>query len=176
MNSSRITTRPATDADGTFRIELYASTREAELAVLQWDETARRAFIEQQFDTRERSWQATFADAVYEIVEVNREPVGAIATVAPPGSLHVLDIALLAPQRRRGIGTTLLSRILVEADRCGHAVTLHVDVGSPARRLYERLGFRAVSQDAMRAFMQRPRGRYAAGSPPAAHVESPPPT
>lgn len=166
MNCRRITTRSATDADRPFRIELYASTREAELAVLPWDETARRAFIQQQFNARERSWQATFPAAAHEIVEVDSERVGVIATVDSEGSLHVLDIALLAPHRGRGLGTTVLSRILAEADRSGRAVSLHVDVESPARRLYERLGFRAVSHDAIRVFMERPTRSYAAGHAP----------
>lgn len=172
----RITTRPATDADRPFRVRLYASNLEAELAFLPWDESARQDFIEQQFDARERSWHATFPDAVYDIVEVNSEPVSALATVAPAGCLHVLDIAILTPHRGRGIGTTLLSRILDEADQCGRAVTLHVDVGNRARVLYERLGFRAVRQDSLRTFMQRPPDPYAAGSAPAAHAETPPPT
>ena len=59
-----------------------------------------------------------------------------------------LSIALLPEYRGRGVGTQLLERMIDEA-RQQHpalaALSLSVSRDNPARRLYERLGFIAIS-------------------------------
>ncbi len=44
----------------------------------------------------------------------------------------------------QGIGGTLLQRLLLDAERMFAAVSLSVRADNPARRLYERFGFRPV--------------------------------
>jgi GNAT superfamily N-acetyltransferase len=56
-----------------------------------------------------------------------------------------LTIAVVPSRRGRGFGEQLLSALLERARSDGHgAVSLSVERGSPALRLYERFGFRAV--------------------------------
>jgi ribosomal protein S18 acetylase RimI-like enzyme len=50
----------------------------------------------------------------------------------------------------------LLERVAAEADELRLPVQLHVDVTSPARRLYERLGFSVVEDGAVHLLMERP--------------------
>jgi len=73
-------------------------------------------------------------------------PVGALVMLethmkgfVPP---YLLLYAAVSPLRRgEGIGTSL---ILQSMDKCGGAaVKLHVEYDNPAKRLYERLGFRS---------------------------------
>lgn len=56
-------------------------------------------------------------------------------------AIHVLDIALLAGCRGQGIGTLCLQALQCQAQHSGLALTICVEVGNPARRLYDRLGF-----------------------------------
>jgi GNAT superfamily N-acetyltransferase len=55
-----------------------------------------------------------------------------------------LSIAVAPGFRGRGIGTRLLESILAAAEGRYRAVSLSVAAGNPARRLYERFGFRTV--------------------------------
>ena len=55
-----------------------------------------------------------------------------------------LSIAVLPDYRGQGIGTRLLDALLAVADERFAAVSLSVSESNPARRLYERLGFRVL--------------------------------
>ena len=55
-----------------------------------------------------------------------------------------LSMSLLLGHRGRGIGTVLLHRLLVEAEQQFAGVSLSVSKWNPARRLYERSGFKVV--------------------------------
>lgn len=59
-----------------------------------------------------------------------------------------LTIALLPEARSQGIGTRLMERLISAAQDEGYpGISLSVSCQNPARRLYERLGFRIVSED-----------------------------
>lgn len=57
-----------------------------------------------------------------------------------------LSMALLPEYRGRGIGTKLLRHLLSAGEERYDAVSLSVSESNPARRLYEREGFNAVSE------------------------------
>jgi ribosomal protein S18 acetylase RimI-like enzyme len=66
-------------------------------------------------------------------------------TSRPAGS--ITDIYVEPGQRRRGVGTALLSSGLEWLKARGYArVLLNVTTGNPARRLYERAGFRSFAE------------------------------
>ena len=52
-----------------------------------------------------------------------------------------LTIAVTAPHRGAGLGSALLADLLIEVPRC----SLSVDARNPARALYQRFGFEAVT-------------------------------
>jgi ribosomal protein S18 acetylase RimI-like enzyme len=55
-----------------------------------------------------------------------------------------LAVAVLPQWRGRGVGSALLRRLLASARERHTRVSLSVNAANPARRLYERLGFRNV--------------------------------
>jgi GNAT superfamily N-acetyltransferase len=66
-----------------------------------------------------------------------------------------LAIAVVPSRRGRGIGAELLEGLLARAREEGHeALTLAVDPGNPAIRLYDRLGFREVRADGSTVVMR----------------------
>jgi len=65
-----------------------------------------------------------------------------------------MDISLLPQYRGQGIGTQLLKGILEEGAENDRPVTIHVKQFNPALHLYERLGFRQVSDLGAYSFMK----------------------
>ena len=65
---------------------------------------------------------------------------------APKGAYTVREFDVDPGYRNRGIGGVLLDYAEAEARRLGHQqMSLTTNTGNPARRLYERHGFRVVS-------------------------------
>jgi ribosomal protein S18 acetylase RimI-like enzyme len=58
-----------------------------------------------------------------------------------------LAIAVSPDHRGRGLGSRMLGELLDAATGSFHAVSLSVRADNPARRLYERMGFRVVGGD-----------------------------
>jgi ribosomal protein S18 acetylase RimI-like enzyme len=133
--------RPATEADREFLLSVYASTREEELAQVQWAEGAREAFLEHQFSAQDRHYRANYPGATFDVIEVDGEPAGRLYVHRGPAEIRIMDIALAPAFRGRGIGTGLLRELMEEAAGSGRSLSIHVELNNPARRLYERLGF-----------------------------------
>ncbi len=75
----------------------------------------------------------------------SRSPVGRMVESISVRRLQLVDIALMPAYHRRGIGGELLRRLFAEGR--GASIGLHVSTGNPARRLYETVGFRSVSNN-----------------------------
>jgi ribosomal protein S18 acetylase RimI-like enzyme len=91
------------------------------------------------------------------VAEEHGQPVGAawirIFTPERSGygfldtSIPELSIAVVPARRGSGIGLALLTATLAAARQAGHpAISLSVEVDNPARRLYERVGFKTVGR------------------------------
>ena len=133
-----------TDADLPFVAELYASTRQDELAVSGWPPETIALFLAQQHEAQHRHYRHYFPDALWLILERGGEPVGRLYLRQLETRLHIIDISLVPETRNRGLGTTILSDLLDHAHGRGEAVSIHVEKFNPARRLYARLGFEEV--------------------------------
>lgn len=148
-----MTLRPETQADRGFLLELYASTRADELAILPWSDNAKHAFVTQQFTAQEHHYLSHYADASFDVVLVDGRPAGRLCVWRAPQHIHLVDIALLPAARGRGIGARLVTALIDEARTAGKSLTLHVLSASRAVAFYQRLGFAAVDADGMHTQM-----------------------
>jgi GNAT superfamily N-acetyltransferase len=155
---NRISLRPIRADDRAFLLRLYATTREAELAQVPWTEPQKAAFLQMQFEAQDRAYRASFPTARLDLIESGtesgREPIGRLYVDAGAAEIRLIDIALLPEEQRKGLGTALLQQLIEEARTASLPLTLHVEQSSPARRLYERLGFVAQSQDGLHISMR----------------------
>ena len=69
--------------------------------------------------------------------------------------LLLVDLAVVASVRGRGVGSAVLRGALDRADERGLPVRLQVERTNRARRLYERLGFEVVERGPDRLAMER---------------------
>lgn len=136
--------RPVEAGDDPFLFDLYASTRAAEFAVMGWDDIQLRAFLQMQFNAQRQSYQMAYPEAEHSIVEVAGRPAGRLLVDRTRAAHCLVDIALLPEHRGGGIGTRLVRTVQTRASDAAASVVLHVLHGNPARRLYERLGFRPI--------------------------------
>jgi len=138
----RLTLRPVTDEDEPFLVEVYGSTRDAELSQVEWGAGQRELFVKSQFDAQRREYDARFPDAEYNVVLVDDHPAGRIWIGRDKEQIRLLDIALLPEFQNRGVGTVLLNRLIHEAVIAGKPLRHMVFVlNDNADRFYERLGF-----------------------------------
>ncbi|HET9765946.1 MAG TPA: GNAT family N-acetyltransferase [Thermoanaerobaculia bacterium] len=155
--------RPTTDADLPFLFRLYASTREEELAGVDWPQEQKDAFVRQQFEAQHAWYREQYAGASFDVVEVDGEPAGRLYVDRWPREVRIVDISLLAQHRGRGFGSALLAALFAEADAAGKPVSVHVERFNPALRLYGRLGFAFREDKGVYLLLERPVGAAGAG-------------
>lgn len=142
-----VSVRPVADGDRAFLVALYASTRADELALLPWSDEQKAAFVEHQFAAQDAHYRAHYEGAQLDVVEVGGERAGRLYVHRAAHDVRVMDIALMPAFRGRGIGGGLLTALREEARASGRTLSIHVEEGNPARRLYERVGLRVVSAE-----------------------------
>ena len=132
--------RQATAED---RDRLYAIHREGMRPYVEqvwgWDEDFQRERFRRGFDP-----------GATQVVLADGREIGFLRVAERGGVITLAQVFIASDHRRRGIGTALLRDILAR----GRPVRLRVlKVNDDARRLYERLGFRVVDENATRYLM-----------------------
>jgi ribosomal protein S18 acetylase RimI-like enzyme len=149
-----LTLRPAEAADRDLLFRVYAGTREDELALTDWDEAQKLAFLTQQFTAQDTHYCAHYPGAVFNLILLDGDPVGRLYLHRRTSEIRIMDIALLPPQRNRGIATALLRDLQSEAAAAEKSLTIHVEQFNPALRLYTRLGFRPIAEHGVYLLME----------------------
>ncbi|VXC17803.1 N-acetyltransferase [Pseudomonas sp. 8Z] len=135
---------------------LYASTRTEELAKLAWDQSAKDAFLKQQFTAQHSYYQAHFPHAEFQLIELTGAPIGRAYLLWDDSHLQIIDIALSPTWRGQGIGSQLLEQWLDRADAQGLSTGLYVESYNRAQTLYRRNGFEVTGEDGVYLKMLRP--------------------
>ncbi len=147
--------RPVVNDDRAFLVDLYASVREPELALVPWDEGLKRAFVDHQFAAQDAHYREHYPGATFDVIEVDGEPAGRLYVHRGPSDIRIMDIALTPAFRGRGIGTGLLRTLIAEAEESGRKLSIHVEMNNPARPLYDRLGFDEAGEFGVYVLMRR---------------------
>lgn len=136
-----VTLFPATPEDSTFCFRVYASTRAEEMALVNWTDEQKEAFLLMQFNAQRQHYLANYPNAQYYVIDRAGQPIGRMIIDRSGNTVLLMDIALLPERRNEGIGTGLIKELLEEANRTGRPVRLYVESFNPAMNLYKRLGF-----------------------------------
>jgi ribosomal protein S18 acetylase RimI-like enzyme len=138
--------RSICEEDSEFLYSVYASTREEELAVVDWTAEQKEQFLRMQFTAQHKHYQENYANARFEVILLDGKPSGRLYVDRRDDEIRIVDIALLSEHRGRGIGGQILTDILAEGEKTGKAVRIHVEQNNPALHLYQRLGFRQIGE------------------------------
>lgn len=128
--------------DEEFLLDVYASSRADEMALVPWDEAQKRAFLRHQFEAQGAQYFARFPDAHYSIILYKDRPAGRFWIGRSAEEIRLLDIALLPEFQNQGIGAVLVRALIEEAERANLPLRHMVfKLNTDAMRFYERLGF-----------------------------------
>jgi ribosomal protein S18 acetylase RimI-like enzyme len=147
-----ISYRAMTDGDLPFVAALYATTRAAEMAATGWPPEMQAAFLDQQHRAQHASYRSAHPEGEWLLIERAGEPIGRLYLARQDDMLLLVDISLLPAARGTGLGTAILTDLLAAETR---PVQLHVERTNGARRLYARLGFEIVEEQAIYLRMVR---------------------
>ncbi len=155
-----VTLRPVTQDDRGFLFQVYAGTREDEIAQTGWTDEEKHAFLEMQFAAQQADYSKRFPDSEQTIVLVGDNPVGRMWVARWDDEIRLLDIALLPEHRNAGTGQILLERLQAEAARAERPLRHSVyKMNDRALRFYERLGFAVIEDSETYVLMEWvPRG------------------
>jgi GNAT superfamily N-acetyltransferase len=136
-----IALREESPADKALFAELYASTREEELRPVPWSDAEKESFLHEQFALQWSHYRRHYPGAEWLVIQRGGLAIGRLYVDTSRCEVRLMDIALQAKYRNRGIGTAIVSSLVRYADLLRLPVTLHVEPFNPALRIYQRLGF-----------------------------------
>jgi ribosomal protein S18 acetylase RimI-like enzyme len=142
--------RPAGPEDEPLLHALFAEDKQAELAGAGMPAALVQTLVEMQYRGRQTTYTARYPESEDSILLGDfDEPVGRLLLHRKPGCWRIVDIAVLAAHRGRGLGTRALEDCQRRAAAVGASLELHVERQNPAQRLYRRQGFQIASEDAI---------------------------
>jgi ribosomal protein S18 acetylase RimI-like enzyme len=138
--------RKARPEDEPLLDELFYEDRVAQLAGIGLGEAQIRELVEMQARGRRTTYAAQFPAAEDSILLGEEgQPAGRLLLDRQADRWRIVDIAVLAARRGQRLGTKVVRQCQQRVAAAGARLELQVRPENPARRLYERLGFRVAS-------------------------------
>jgi ribosomal protein S18 acetylase RimI-like enzyme len=145
---SAVELRAAVASDFEFAFRVYRETmRIYSSRYITWDDEKQRKNLLHQWEQAEVS-----------VTCLDGTDVGWVAIEKSAESWMIGHLYIGSQFQKRGIGTELLRRFIEEAHNAAKPLDLAVLKNNPAKRLYERVGFVVVDEDAAKYYMRRPHG------------------
>lgn len=152
----RVALRAVRPEDEDFLLRVYAASRADEMALVDWDEAQKLAFLRSQFEAQAAQYHARFPDAEYSIILYEERPVGRFWIGRTPEQIRLLDIAILPEFQNRGVGAALLKSLLAESEATAKPLRHMVfKMNTAALRFYERFGFTPIEDVGAYIHMER---------------------
>ena len=134
--TEEISFRAATEADLPFLLELRQKTMSEHL---------RLSGVEPSESERSERVLARFDCA--QIILLSGTPIGLLKVAKDEKQWDLMQVQLVPEKQGAGLGGKIVKKLIDEAAQLHASVRLSVLRANPARRLYERLGFRIISEN-----------------------------
>jgi ribosomal protein S18 acetylase RimI-like enzyme len=145
QSRNHLTLRRAKEEDADFAFRVLKETMQ-EYVVATWGSWRE--------DESRRETDEQVSSGRTEVIELNGLPIGVQLVDRPGTHIQLVQLYIAKEFQRRGFGTQLLKRLLIEAGESKLSIRLRVLVVNPARALYERLGFVVVGRTPERLLME----------------------
>ena len=128
--------RQAQDRDADFLYALHVATmKEYVDRTWGWDDGFQEAIFRKNHNPAEM-----------QIITGNGQDIGMISVEERGKEFFLRTIAIHPTYQRQGLGTSIIQQIIADAARQMKSTSLRVLKVNPAKRLYERLGFRIIEE------------------------------
>jgi GNAT superfamily N-acetyltransferase len=155
-DSGEVALRAVQPEDEDFLFQVYAASRADEMALVDWDDAQKQAFLRSQFEAQTAQYHARFPDAEYSIILYQGRPVGRFWIGRTSEQIRLLDIAILQEFQNRGVGAVLLKSLLAESEATATPLRHMVfKMNTAALRFYERFGFTPIEDVGAYIHMER---------------------
>lgn len=136
--------RQATEDDFDFLFSLHRDSMRVYVEpIWGWHEDWQEEYFRKKFDARDRK-----------IIVIDGRDAGVLVVEERLDEIHIGLIEILPEFQGRGIGTMILTHLTQEATTRQTLLCLHVlKTNQPAKRFYERLGFRIIEEEMYRLRM-----------------------
>jgi len=146
--------RPVLVDDAEFLFQLFVERNTERFSQLGWTDMQLASMLQMQYRARVAGYAQRFVDLEkFVICTADQQRIGEVLMHRTAQEIRIVDICISNAYRKQGIATQLLSDLQREAAAKEITITLSVDHGNPARRLYERLGFQETGKDPLQAEM-----------------------
>ena len=140
-----VSLRPAKQEDFDFLWRLHCSAMKPYVeATWGWDDEWQHNHFREHFDAQK-----------LQIIVFDAEDIGVLSLEAKDGGTFLANMSIRPEYQRKGIGTTVIQRVLDESTEKKQPVSLQVLKVNPAKELYSRLGFRLVGETETHFLMTR---------------------
>ncbi len=141
-----LTLRHSSQADASFLFALFSEIKSAELAPLHLNPQQMAPLLDMQYRASRASASSQYPDALETVICLpDGTRVGRLVFDPQTHRWRIIDLGILASHRNRAIGSKVISACQFACGRRHIGLQLSVFFQNPARRLYERLGFRLMA-------------------------------
>jgi ribosomal protein S18 acetylase RimI-like enzyme len=143
---SDISIRAATTGDDDFLFELFRSTRIDISLAPHLTEQMKSQLMKTQFIAQQRHYAEKFPRATRGIIQVDNKPAGRLCVNRTEQEIHIIDISLSPEFREQGIGSRIMSQLILESNQSRQPIRVHVEKPSRAVDFYRRWGFVQIGE------------------------------
>lgn len=141
--------------DESFLREVYSNSREEDFRVWsEFGEAEAEKLLEMQFNAQKFEYEQCYPEATNRIILFEHKAVGRFLYDQTGREFRCVDIAVMSEYQNLGIGTAVLKSFMDEVVRTNHVFALQVLKTNRALRLYQRLGFKIVGENASHIEME----------------------
>jgi len=150
----KVILRPERAEDKKFLFSVFCASREAEMEASGLDDAQRKMFLDSQFRLQREDYHRRYPDATFQIVELEKRPVGVFHVMQDEKEIRVIDLCLLTPYRTQQIEEYLIRKLQSQAQKHEKPIRLRIERFNPYVPLLERLGFFKLEETGIRYVME----------------------
>ena len=155
---------PVSSSDEPFLVELYASTRAEEMALVPWGSEQKQAFLQMQFEAQSRYYRERYPNASFDLIKLNDSSVGRLYTAELSDEIRIIDLTFLPDYFDPEIFVALIGEILQKAAQVDKPVRIYLENYNPQTEIFVRLGFRKIAEHGIYFLWQHAPAELPAGA------------
>ncbi len=153
--SSILTPVSISDSDKSFLVELYASTRSEEMALVPWNNEQKETFLQMQFEAQNQYYRERYPNASFDLIKLEDNPVGRLYVAELADEIRIIDLTFLPAHFNPEIFVALIGEILQKGAQVGKPVRIYLENYSPQTEIFVRWGFQKIDEQGIYFLWQR---------------------